>query len=220
MSIVVSHLPTVQERILTLTGLDISVFENALRSGHLAFVTCPAIAPPMAPGTHGWEHALVTFRSQAISHGWRIDDPGNFSLTINDQLKINIAVQSGDDGTGLKHLTPSTKSYKGMRSQGIVLSNNQLDLFPSSLPVSIQKRDETAKYPTWILLTYFMQNQIRAELSYPIKFEHCPDNSHKGKIKEWGERIILPTIDFDTAIEDTPPAQSGPTFDFSINRKP
>ena len=200
-------------RLYQLAELNIDIFSEVSKAGHRAFLSCPPYAPPTTAGTNAWSETVISLRQQVLRlKTWRYDNPSNLPLTINDKHKISITVSSGDDATGVPHLTPTTKSYKGVKTEEMVQANKQFDFFPDHISEHIQLRPKTLKYPNWVLLIFATPVQIRSELSYPSEISN-------GKISKWQERILLPTIDTNDKIEDQSPSDLGPILDFEVMRR-
>jgi hypothetical protein len=120
---------------------------------------------------------------------WRKSDPANFSLVINDRRRINIVVASGDRLTRRYPGGPKTKSIKGRDTEAAIVRNNyETDLFPETLSEQLRTAATVLEYPTWILLIYITDEEVRAELS-------LPDEIDDGQIINWKERIFIPDDD-------------------------
>lgn len=130
-----------------------------------------------------WAQTVAALRDNLRPDGWLKSDQGNYELTINSIGNLAIAVTTGDECTGLAHLSPSNKCPKGINTIDAISANNQFDLFAEFLPPVIEK----AGLSTWVLLIHLSDEEVRAELSLPSLISN-------GKIKAWKERIILPVI--------------------------
>jgi hypothetical protein len=193
-------------------GLSIDVLQDAAKAGYLARASCTPNDPPMTPGTDAWSRTVRRLRELLIARGWRKDDPGNYSLTISDEHRLNVVVASGDEATGQRATMPRTKSPKGIYTALAVERNLQPDLFPETLPEAVRKAPLTLQYPTWMFLILIEESAVHAELSYPSEIED-------GHVTKWKERIILPSFGVDPAEIDDGPADFGPDFDVDVQRK-
>jgi len=193
-------------------GLTIEIVQEVARAAQLAKTNCSPNDPPTFPGMAGWAHATRHLRELLSPAGWRKDDPSNFSMTINDERRLYIVVATGDDFAGREGADdPRTKAPKGQWTEEAVSNNQQLELFPDSIPEHIRMRSETAGYTAWYLLIVVTADDIRAELSRPLDMVG-------GKIAVWAERIILPPFDFGPPGVFVEPTDFGPDFDPDVRR--
>ena len=204
----------VEQRLADL-GLSIEGLHQVGRAAYRARANCsPAsLYPPTYPGTAGWAMGVFTLRDIYLPKGWRAVDPGNFSMTINDERKIYIVVATGDENSGRPvGKTPTTKTPKGMKTEAAV--RWQGDLWPEAVPNDAVSLNGVAKYTAFWLLLNFSKRQILIELSSPSDIEG-------GKITAWHERIVLPSIDFEPSVEavaDSADSGFAPDIDVSVQR--
>ena len=156
----------VRKRLLELDA-PLEILIDAARAGYSARILCTSNDPPFSPGTDAWRYTLRTLRDFLMATGrWRKDDPGNYSLVINDGKKINIVVASGDAATGRPpNYSPKTKTNKGLYTRAAIKRNQdpQGTLFPEGLPeLSSSGQVITLEYPTWIFLIYSTAEELRA----------------------------------------------------------
>lgn len=154
--------------------------------------------------------AVAALRDGLIPRGWEKRDEGHYELVVNLELKLGIAVASGDERTGDKDRTPSNKSEKGPRTASAVRHNQNADLFPETL--SAETNDEL-HFDTWILLHRLCDNEIRLELSRPNGYDVT-----ERFVTSWSERIILGTIPLDDNHEPLTMPQI-PDIDLQVSRK-
>lgn len=200
----------VRQRLEALCHVGPTLFETAVLTGHVALLQCTDNDPPFIPGTAAWWRTLRSLREQLLGagSGWRKDDTGNYSLTINDDHRVSIVVASGDEMTGLIHGDdPKTKAPKGIRTENRVEQNAQGDLFPHLL----KRPSNPGLFDLWVLLIHIKPEEIRAELSRPITME----DHH---ITGWSERIILPINKEDPERVRISPDDFGPDFDPEVRR--
>ncbi len=188
-------------------SLTVAALSEAVWQGYLARTQLTDHHPRIFFGYSMWAQTVAALRDNLRPDGWLKSDQGNYELTINDTVKLAIAVTTGDECTGLAHLNPSNKCPKGINTVDAISANNQSDLFAEFLPPVI----EQTGLNTWVLLMHLSDNEIRAELSLPSEISN-------GKIKAWKERIILPAIPrTDDFIDVNMPAV--PEIDVPIRRK-
>lgn len=147
----------------------------------------PPFDPVTAEGTDAWRYPVRVLRKGLAGLGWRLDNPRNLPLVISDEQRINIAVSSGDDFTGIKgHRMPHTKNPKGVLIEEAVSRNiGQFEFFPETLPVAVRKFERTLEYPTWVFLIHITEDLIRAELSLPEAMDY------NNRVTGWSERILI-----------------------------
>jgi len=208
--------PAAAIRKLEEIGVPLEALQRALANGHAHRIGCTENHAPFMPGTIAWGFTLSTLRDELRRISWRKDDPGNFSLIINDKRKIQIVVESGDAATRLRHLSPRTRSFKGLYLQAATIRNQiKNDLFPERLDEDLRRAVTILEYPTWILLIYITDEEYRAELSLPEGIE----NNH---VTGWIDRIFIPDSDdpFDGAHGTlSGDGDSNPEIDVPVHRK-
>lgn len=206
--------PAAALRRLADLGVSHESLQRAIAAGHVARITCTDNDPPFIPGTEAWRYTVVTLRDELCPRGWRKDDPGNYSLVINDARKINIVVASGDALTCRSHGSPRTKSLKGLYTEAATIRNRiDGDMFPETLAREVRRVATMLEYPTWILLIYITDEEYRAELSLPVDMED-------DQITEWEERIFVPDSGASGGEVIAPTAPDhGPDIDVPVRRK-
>jgi hypothetical protein len=197
-------------------GLEETSIAEVVRRGYGVFISCTANDPPLFPGFAAWAQMVRALREYLLPQNWERSNENNYSLVINPEGTMAIAVATGDDATGRVGVTPTTKSSKGPSTVEAVTSNQfQLSLdFP---PVSISSPEQLAdddKRMTWILLVHRAVSEVRCELSLPRSM------GNDGHIDSWQERIILGSIPVDTELlEITPSQPSQPDINIDIKRR-
>jgi hypothetical protein len=183
---IIHDTPAAAMRRLLELGVSVEALQRAIVAGHVARITCTDNDPPFIPGTEAWRFTVVTLRDELCPRGWRKADPGNYSLVINDARMINIVVASGDAFTRRSHISPRTKSLKGLYTEAATIRNRvEGDLFPETLAIDVRRVATLLEYPTWILLIFITDREYRAELSLPVDMED-------DQITTWEERIFIP----------------------------
>lgn len=172
-----------------LSELDLTIEElqEVGRAAYLSKLSCSPLHPPTFAGTSAWAAGVYTLRDQKLSDGWRMRDPGNFSITINDNRRFYIVVATGDQFAGKFGKGPSTKSPKGLKTEAAVAATRQLSLFQDEVYEELQRDAELAKYRAWFFLLNIEETSVFMELSSPLEMV-------KGKIIGWSERIIVPAL--------------------------
>lgn len=195
-------------------GLEEEPLREVVQRGFYAFTTCTPNHPPLIPGIWAWGETVRALREYVLRIGWSRSDEKNYSVVINPEGQIAIAVSTGDDATGRADATPSTKARKGPSTIDAVNVNQlQLNLFPPT-PIPTPPRDLSQKDErvTWFLLMRRSLKEVRCELSLPSSIDA------DGHIDGWVERILLKPVPLDgKMIEITPP--KGPEIIVNVRRK-
>jgi len=148
-----------------------------------------------AAGQYAYLAGVRANRDVLRRNGWKGTRKGNLELTTHPKEKIHLLVSSGDKHTGNPHASPKTKNQKGSQTKQIVYQNASCPyLFPEmNRPFKV---DEDSSQ-TWVLLYYIdkVKSEMRCELSLPIYI-----NEDDSRVTGWVKRIILDSIDFDSAI--------------------
>lgn len=210
-----SELDEVDSRLAEL-GLDENRLGEIVRRGYVAFSSCTPNDPPLYPGFSAWASMVRGLREYLLPE-WDRSDESNYSLVINPAGTVAIAVATGDDGTGRRDATPTTKSSKGPSTAEAVTTNQlQLDLpfvFP---PVQAPARPASGEKQriTWIFLVHRAKGEVRCELSLPSSM------GTDGRVDRWQERIILKAIPTDLEVmEITPPQPQLPDITIDVKRR-
>jgi len=130
--------------------------------------------------------------------GLRRSDQNNYSVVIDDERGIAIAVATGDEATGMAGLSPTTRAVKGISTLLAIVANQaQLSLFSEedmpAVPQEMAQDEAREDVVTWILLIHRADNEVRCELSLPSSM------GTDGRINAWHERIILEAVPVDGA---------------------
>jgi len=196
-------------------GLEQEALLDVARRGYLAFITCTANHPPFIPGIWAWGETVRALREYLLPKGWNRSDEDNYSVVMNASRSLAIAVATGDEGTGKRDSTPSTKAAKGPSTFAAVLANQeQLSLFSEPLPFTSLPRwaEQSGERVTWILLIHRARDELRCELSLPFSI------GSGGRIDGWQERILLGSVGLDPELKDiVPPPQ--PDITVEVKRR-
>jgi hypothetical protein len=202
--------PVMVETRLTELGLSQELLLNSVGIGQLAFSSCTDNHPPLIRGVWAWGETVRGLREALIPLGWERSDLNNYSLVVNAEGTVAIAVATGDEGTGLEFASPTTKSKKGPSTASAVTENqDQLLLFPDLEPSIIQLAGEKAM--TYILLIHLTGDRVRSELSLPTSIV-------EGRVNGWSERILLRDVDLDGGPVE-PVVYDVPDIDVAIKRR-
>lgn len=200
-------------RLQAVFGISEDDVVDVVMQGLLARTGCSPHHPKTFPGLHQWAETVRALRDKTVPMGWSTRDDNNFPLSVHPSKKIVIAVQTGDRDTGVSTGNPSNRAPKGANTEGAVVSNHQqLRLFDSIplLPFYEKGSDDSIM---WVLLYHVAADEIRFELSLPMKMIG-------GKIRSWEERIVFRSVRFDGAnIEIGDEDDNGTDIEIDIERR-
>jgi hypothetical protein len=161
--------------------------------------------------------AVRGLREYALPMGLRRSDQNNYSVVIDDERRLVVAVATGDEATGVASLSPTTRAVKGISVLLAVVANQaQLSLFsndelPTTPPTSADA-DVREDMVTWILLIHRAKREVRCELSLPSSM------GADGRINAWHERIILDAVPVDGESMDIV-VPTVPDIDVDVQRR-
>ena len=157
---------------------------------------------------------MRTLREKLIPLNWNRSDDGGYSLCVNPDSTLAIAVATGDENTGNPREMPLTKSPKGPRTQlAIEINQHQSSLFDDLPDIGISDLPNSDR-TTWVLLQHYDQGrkEVRFELSLPMNYS--------GKIDGWSERIIFGAVPFDQSLSiPVPMLPNLPDIDVPLRRR-
>lgn len=173
---------------LTDLGLEEEPLRDVVRRGYLAYVSCTPNHSRLISGILAWGETVSALREYLLPLGWTRSDEKNYSVVVDPMGRMAIAVATGDGGTGLADVVPSTKAPKGpSTSEAVNVNQLELNLAIEPIPISAATptdQDE-ARAVTWFLLLHRGASEVRCELSLPFSM------GRDGHINGWRERIIL-----------------------------
>jgi hypothetical protein len=177
-------------------GLEAEPLREVVRRSFHAYISCSPNHPPLVRGIWAWGEAVRALREYTLPNGLRRSDQNNYSVVIDDERGIAVAVATGDEATGITELSPTTRAVKGISTLLAVVANQaQLSLFSDTdMPAVPQEVAEDAAREdvvTWILLIHRAKNEVRCELSLPSSM------GTDGRINAWHKRIILDAVPVD-----------------------
>lgn len=198
-------------------GLDSEPLRDAVRRSFHAYISCSPNHPPLVRGIWAWGEAVRALREYTLPKGWHRSDVNNYSVVIDEERGIAIAVATGDDGTGIVEASPTTRAPKGISTLLAVVANQaQLSLFAEAELAAVAQgatgADEREDVVTWFLLIHRAKNEVRCELSLPSSM------GMDGRIDAWHERIILDAVPVDGDQMEIAVPQ-GPDIDVDVQRR-
>jgi hypothetical protein len=197
-------------------GLEAEPLREVVRRSFHAYISCSPNHPPLVRGIWAWGEAVRALREYTLPKGLRRSDESNYSVVIDDERRIAIAVATGDVATGIPELSPTTRAVKGILTLLAVVANQaQLSLFSEAdlSPVTRNTGEEQREsVVTWLLLIYRAGNEVRCELSLPSSM------GTDGRINAWHERIILEAVPVDDTQMDIV-VPEGPDIDVDVQRR-
>lgn len=173
------------DRIQEIFGLTESAIQDVVMEGFQARTGCTAHHPKTYPGLAQWAETVRALRDKTAPLGWTCSDDNNFPLCVHPASNVVIVVQTGDRETGTSGI-PSNRAPKGANTENAVAVNQRQLSFFDSIPDFVMP-DEIEKKIMWVLLYHVAPDEIRFELSLPLKMVG-------GKIRSWQERIVFPAI--------------------------
>jgi hypothetical protein len=177
-----------RERLATL-GLTPEIVRDAVMAGEVHRRRCTRNHPPSYGGYGAWAETVCRLGELLKPEKWTRRDPSNFSIVVNADETVALAVSTGDDRTGREgDPHPRTKYVKGPTViEAIDRNVIQMELFDTG------RRKKVAELPklTWFLLMVRARGEVRYEVSLPNAVDD------EGFVVAWRERIILDPLMFD-----------------------
>ncbi len=173
--------------------------------------------PKTAGGFNAWSEATKSLRDQLVIRKWSAVDIKGWALVVEPELRIVIAIASGDKSTGIKSLSPTTRSKKGKMTLGAIDDGIQLNLFAELIEQSKSHVSIKGAGVLWLLLIHVDSSKARAELSRPRGYKN-------GRPTGFDKRIFIDPIDLDGSNQvllsgGPPSAPSSPEIVFEIKRR-
>jgi hypothetical protein len=196
-------------------GLDHTTLVDIVRRGQYAHAACTANDPPLYPGFAAWAQMVRASREHLLPQGWSRSNENNYCLVIDPAGETAIAIATGDEGTGLPHANPTTRSSNGPRTVDVVVANqNQLVLPLDCPPIPEPAIEQDEGRMTWILLVHRGAEGVRSELSLPLSI------NDDGYIDVWRERIMLGVLPNDPDLQDIKPSPNDqPDITIDVKRR-
>jgi hypothetical protein len=179
----------VKSRLDEVFGFEAKEIQDVIMQGLYARKACTPNHPRTYAGLAQWAETVRALRDKTSPSGWSSSDDSNFPLCIHPSGKIVIAVQTGDQDTGISANNPSNRATKGTNTEQAIWANQKQLLLFDSLP-QVSSVDSNENRIMWVLLYHVTPSEIRFELSLPSKIVG-------GKIRSWQERLVFPAIVLD-----------------------
>jgi hypothetical protein len=159
---------------------------------HAAKSECTDYDPVGSRGWRAWQMGTRRNREVHIGIGdWKKDETDQVPSIVSKKLGIRIVVCNTDDGTCIEDSSPQNCSKRGVGAERAVDTNlDQLSLFEKldsqvDKVVSIRQVETSeGSMVTFYLCVHIEGDEVRAELSCPIKFE-------SGYFGKFVERIFI-----------------------------
>lgn len=197
--------------------LDMAPFRSAVWAGDRAAAGRTENDMPSARGYYRVNETLRELRDLLVTpqSGWKTVNDGLYTVR-HEKLGIQIAVMSGNEGTGNPKRRPGAKNPRGSASEVAISVNNQQLVLPGIVELFDEHRAKKAaerrgQVLTWILLLFPVSGGVRCELLLPTEVK-------KGRIVDFTERIILGTFDFSSEanLEELDGYDAGTKFDVDV----
>lgn len=181
---------------------ELRIRPEAVREIRSAWARGEASVSPFGPkngaGMESWLRAIETLREMQVMDAWTmIDRRGIAPYVQSPDGTLALTVASGDEGTGVRHLTPCTKNTKGI----VVVEAVERNWQQLTLNFGQQYRREVAprqrKLSAQTTMIMLMSTVRRQRTNEPMEIEYhaeisTPMAMSRRRISEWSERILLP----------------------------
>ena len=186
MSLVIKNRLEVDARLREL-GISAEELREPVRVGVSARAGCTKNDPPMFPGLLQFAVTVRTIRELKAPDGWMRNDYKNFSTVVRADGLVAIAIARGDDGTGNRDATVSTKYPKGAATSEAVQQNLRLPFEDRD----VAHNKASGRVSTWFLLHSRTKDEVQIELAHPTWVQQRLFISRTGYIEKWDVRLIL-----------------------------
>ena len=213
------HVRTDTASRLAAMGLTEELLIEATRYAYAEKDRCTGNDARAAGGYAVWTKLLRFLRDKLLPQGWAKGGLPELESVIHPSRSFQIVPSSGNWATGDSDRMPSTKNPKGRRTAEVIADNGQL-----SLDVVESTLETKPEIKTFFFLTHEDENkeEIRHELSIPTHMKIGP-NAKKGRIDEFGSRIILAPIsrevDADLDLDQEHEEQVSEDLDIPVERR-
>jgi hypothetical protein len=200
-----------------LAALDLSeeLLADALRYAYGEGDRCTANDVNMAAGIDVWGKPIRYLRDQLSK--WPHSRQPDLEGIIHPSRTFRIASARGNWATGDSEWMPSTETLKGRLTMEAVHGNGQM-----ALDVIGLTQNPAPVMRTYYLLHHFdkVKEEIRCELSVPTHMTIGP-KAKKGRIDEFGPRIILAAIplDSDADLDQNDEVEFSDDLDIQVARR-
>lgn len=206
----------VRPRIEQLFGITVDHLTRVTQAAAGGRNSATSLHPSSTAGSNMYYEGTAALRRELLPDAaWDHDEANQQPRTFNNDRRIAVIVQSGDEMTGIDgDRVPRSKHGKGRATRQKIVDNRQEYLFDLATPdESVDEQDDELALTTWVLLLAEVDGELRAELSRPYAMDEA------GRVSAWTERILLPvtplggTFDMDLDREDE--SDQGDAFDVS-----
>jgi hypothetical protein len=199
-------------------GLNNSLLLEVIDSMALARRNCTDNDPPGSPGWSAYRDGTRRLREVFATLGWDRDDFNQIACIAHKKRGLRVSVISGDAATGDPDKFASNVTQKGAATHMIVSANQMSFMDSLDVDMNIVRLSSVQNQPGvivhWYLFVYCDGDEVRAELSCPVK---CSD----GYFTDFEERIFISREDggnFAPKKKTTIPTD-GSEFDIPVVRK-
>ncbi|HWI95603.1 MAG TPA: hypothetical protein VNS60_06005 [Solirubrobacterales bacterium] len=191
------HLQADKDSRLAGLGLSEKLLEEGMRYAKAEMERCSGNDVNAAEGNAAYSKLIRFLREKLIPDGWSRGSQPGLESVINPDRTFQIVTSSANWATGYDDQMPATKYPKGKRTAETMQDHGQLALDVVHLT---QEAKRELKTLFWIYYLDRKKEEIRHELSIPTHMTISP-KSKKGRIDEFGSRIILNAIPLESADE-------------------
>jgi hypothetical protein len=178
---------------LAAMGLTEEFLAEAVRYAYAEKERCTSNDARAAGGYAVWTKLLRFLRDGLLKQGWSKGGLPELESVIHPSRLFQIVPSSGNWATGYSDWMPATANLKGRRTMEVIADNGQV-----ALDVVGSTQEIKPEMKTYFFLTYEDEKmeEIRHELAIPTHMKIGP-KAKKGRIDEFGSRIILTPVPFD-----------------------
>ena len=178
--------------------------------------SCTDNDPSPAPGWMSWKDGTRRIREIGRAKGLYKDEFDQIPCVFDAERKLRFSVSNTDDGTAIEDRIPQNRSKKGPGTENAATWNKSLfdgikEWAEKITPLS-RSRPQPGIIVSWFLLVYCDGDEVRAELSCPIKVDG-------GFFTDFYERIVLIGPDDGSGGIGRRLPDEGPEFDVPVSRK-
>lgn len=209
------HIPGVRaysggeaDEYLSTLGLSQGLLWDSLAEGVRALRNTSVHHPLTAPGYYLWAETIAALRRQLEESGdWRIENPKNRPLVVNNRSGVPVTAAGGNSATGTDAM-PNVARRKGQATRERYWPDQM------ELPLFLRPEgdeDSGQGGGDWIFLYHLDGSGARGELSLPRNF------TNDGYVDSWRVRVLLdPRDQYDQMIRELPDEWAGDDVDFRL----
>ena len=203
---------------LAALGLTEELLEEGMRYTWTEMDRCSGNDVAAAEGNTGYTKPMRFLRERLLPQGWTKGGPPlGLESVIDPTRSFQIVTSSATSATGIEGQMPSTKNLKGRWTAEAIEDRGQLAL--DLVGLTLEAKVELKTY-FWIYFVDSSADEMRHELSLPTHMAIGP-NAKKGRIDEFGSRIILNAVplDADTTLDQDGGHEFSEDLDIQIPRR-